>query len=103
MTSSAMSWRGTCGHSLEEIVLAWEGEAHVLLFDPASGDTHLLSSLAGLLLDLLEHQVRDLDALLAEVRNTLDPDSAEIARLPGLVQQHLDQLARLGLLDELPA
>ncbi len=98
-----MNWRGTSHQPIEEIVWTWEGEAHVVLFDPATGDPHLLSSLAGLLLELLDRRSSDFESLLREVRGTLDTDSPPPSGLPGLVQEHLHRLARLGLLQEIPA
>ena len=98
-----MNWRGAQSAPIEALMQSWEGEEHVVFFDPASGDTHLLSALAGLLLELLDHRTRDLDTLVAAVREALDPTFGNADALPEQVREHLQLLSRLGLLQELPA
>ena len=98
-----MNWRGALSAPIETLMQSWENEEHVVFFDPRSGDTHLLSALAGLLLELLDQQTRDFDTLVAAVHEALGPTPEHADALPAQVQAHLQLLSRLGLVQELPA
>ena len=98
-----MKWRGIPSAPIETLMQSWEGEEHVVFFDPSSGDTHLLSALAGLLLELLDHRTHELDTLVAAVREALGPTPENADTLPAQVHEHLQLLSRLGLVQELPA
>ena len=82
---------------------SWDGEEQVVFFAPRSGDTHLLSALAGLLLELLDRCTLDFDTLLAAVREALGAAPENADTLPLQVREHLQLLSRLGLAQELPA
>lgn len=98
-----MNWRGTSSAPLEAWMQSWEGEDQLVFFDPRSGDTHLLSALAGLLLELLDQRTHDLDTLVAAVREALGPSSEGADTLPAQLREHLRLLNRLSLVQELPA
>ncbi|WP_077035094.1 HPr-rel-A system PqqD family peptide chaperone [Pelomonas sp. KK5] len=92
-----MKWRGASAVPVSTLMRAWDGETQVVFFDPHSGDTHLLSSLSGLLLELTEQRDQGFDELLAAVN---EPSGAAPGVLPDSLSEHLQRLTRLGLLRE---
>ncbi len=67
-----------------------------VIYDAASGNTHLIDALGLELLDLLRQQAWSLDALVAELRESL-PDDLDDDAVPRLLNAKLEQLVRLDL------
>lgn len=65
-----------------------------VIYDAASGNTHLLDALALELVDLLRLHSWDLDSLVTELSDALPCEAAEARPL---LSAKLDQLVRLGL------
>ena len=84
-----MKWRiGSSGQLYDP------GEDFVVYYDPASGDTHLLSAVAGAVLRLIDHQPLEATQLVAE----LWPD-AESDVLPLLCRDITSLLEELQALE----
>lgn len=93
-----------CRHPLPDVLLAWEGEQHVVYFDPVSGDTHLIAALGAQLAEWLADGPRSRAALLALMQTAIDwdqPPSPE--SMEELLDHHLHRLAEIHLLAEEPA
>ncbi|MCH7342517.1 HPr-rel-A system PqqD family peptide chaperone [Pelomonas sp. CA6] len=106
-TQEAWAWRWAADPG-RFVARSWPDEDSALVFDRASGDTHLVSSLA---LDLMERlrthgQPRTPEALLAELQDELQDDPPgeplDDQALAVLLQQ-LRRLERLGVLASIPA
>lgn len=70
-----MAWRVTSPGQFYDA-----GESTVVYFDPASGDTHLLSDFAAHLLGLLAQRPMGLEQLLGRIEGDVEnPDSTELA------------------------
>lgn len=67
-----------------------------VIYDAASGNTHLVDALGLELLDLLRQRAWSLDELVAELRDAL-PDDLGADAMPQLLSAKLEQLARLDL------
>lgn len=94
-----MKWR--CVARAQELLRCWDGEQHAVFFDPASGDTHLVSTLAGLLVDVVGDGSMDFEALLLELQDSLE--LAEDQALSSTLRTHLQRLTDIGLLQEVAA
>jgi PqqD family protein of HPr-rel-A system len=69
----------SCAREARFRIRTWGGEEAVV-YDAASGDTHLLEPLAVELLRLLEDGERESGALLGELETAIDPEDAQHAR-----------------------
>jgi PqqD family protein of HPr-rel-A system len=67
-----------------------------VIYDAASGNTHLIDALGLELLDLLRQRPWRVDELLAELRDSL-PEDLPAGDAPRLINAKLEQLARLDL------
>lgn len=100
MTATAR-WR--CPHVIDDVLLAWEGEQHVVFFSPDSGDTHLLATLAAQLAEWLAEAPLTRDQLLERLRTQVDWDELPPPdALAELLDHHLRRLAQIQLLTEEP-
>ena len=93
-----------CRQSLNDVLLAWEGEQHAVYFDPESGDTHLIAALGAQLAEWLADGPLDRDQLLQRLAREVDwdePPSPEA--LSEILALHLRRLAEIHLLSEDPA
>ena len=69
-----------------------------VIYDAASGNTHLVDALGLELLDLLRQRPWALDELVAELRDTLPENlPLDADAVPRLLNAKLDQLVRLDL------
>ena len=92
-----MTWR--CAYPFsDKILLSWDDEQHAVFFDPATGDTHLVSSLAVLIADILGAASMDFDELLQGVRDSVETDVGQ--DLEDTLHHHLRRLTAIGLLQE---
>ncbi|MBI1336172.1 MAG: HPr-rel-A system PqqD family peptide chaperone [Phycisphaera sp.] len=73
----------------------WD-EAETVVYDPGSGDTHVLDPISALVLERLEHQPMTRDALFEEVGRELGVDVD--ATLRGHVDKTLEDFDDLGLI-----
>jgi len=73
----------------------WEGE--VVAYHPGSGDTHLLSPIAGAVLEAVAGGAHDEVAIVAAVAARLDLNDND--GLAAMVEEAIATLARLGLLE----
>jgi len=94
-----MKWRRA--DRAQDLLRCWDGEQHAVFFDPASGDTHLVSVLAGLLIDVMGQDCMAFETLLDEVQDSLE--LAEDQDLSSTLRTHLQRLTDIGLLKEVPA
>ena len=85
-------WHLTRAHQVR--VRDWD--AGGVIYDAASGNTHLMDPLGLELLDLLRQQPWALDELVAELAPAM-PDDLPAEEVPGLLQAKLEQLTRLDL------
>lgn len=80
------------------MVLAWEGEDHLVFFDALSGDTHLLSAFSLLLAEAMKDdsltQAEILHKLLAHVGSDLSGEMDTAA----ILDIHIPRLAEVGFL-----
>ncbi len=67
-----------------------------VIYDAASGNTHLIDALGLELIDLLRQRPWQLDELAAELREAL-PEALDADGAARLLTAKLEQLARLGL------
>ena len=67
-----------------------------VIYDAASGNTHLIDALGLELVDLLRQQPWDLAGLVAELSDSL-PEDLDADAVPRLLNAKLEQLARLDL------
>lgn len=79
-----------------------EWDADGVLYDTASGDTHRLGALHLEVLAMLQQQARSADALLESLRDDL-PDHLDAPSRHAMMAGVLGELARLGLVEELPS
>jgi len=91
-----VAWR--CAHKTKDVLLAWEGEQHVVFFNPNSGDTHLVSAFALLLTEMLAPEALSRAQIVANLTEGLETD----VDLPALLDTHLPRLTTIGLLQEVP-
>ena len=63
-----------CRPSLNDVLLAWEGEQHAVYFDPDTGDTHLIAALGAQLAEWLAAGPLDRDQLLQRLARDIDWD-----------------------------
>jgi PqqD family protein of HPr-rel-A system len=76
----------------------WDGEW--VVYNDASGDTHLLDSLAVIALKALAEGPAEADALCRNLAQSMDLAADD--RLAGTVGDMLRELGRLGLVDRSP-
>ncbi len=77
------------------IARRWEDE--VFLFNPHTGNTHILNDLGWQVLSACAKAPQSEQALLELLDNDLDEQSSE--ELDDALDNHLDQLFRLGLVE----
>ncbi len=96
---SNLQWRWAAGVSLT--FYAWQEEPFVLVFQPASGDTHLLDRLSGEVLCLLGCQPRTMQEVWQQLlaQTGLAAEELPLDRL----EKILGQLEQLELIERVSA
>jgi PqqD family protein of HPr-rel-A system len=89
-----VTWR--CEVFDDLIVRHWENE--VFLFNPHTGDTHILNDIAWRLLVACSSARQSQGALLEQL--AVDLGGADREELADLLSDHIDQLIQLGLVEQ---
>lgn len=76
---------------------SWDDQ--LVVYHPASGDTHLLHPVAGQLLDSLAHAPADTDALTTQLAPVLEAANDKQGELLEQLERLLVELERLGLVE----
>ena len=72
------------------------GESTVVYFDPASGDTHLLSDFAAHIIQQFANEPMDIEALVSRISSDIEP--RDLSELTQAIPTVVEELAALDIL-----